>query len=79
MGGLGYKIVSFLDDGLGGANTFLLAVNISQFIHNDLLDFGFLISEYKCHLTPAQCIVWLGYIWNTIDGTHKVKDERIDR
>ena len=73
------RIVVFLDDGLCGAGTYENALQTSKFIHDDLSRFGFLIAEEKCLWTPCQCISWLGYTWNSGDGTFYVSEERIVR
>lgn len=76
---LGHKIVMFLDDGLGGNDTYDGAVHLSAFVRTDLLKFGFLLADAKCMWVPSQTIVWLGYVWNALNGTVAVTNERILR
>lgn len=45
----GYKIVLYLDDGIGGASTFQEAKVVSSEIQGDLDKLGFLIAEDKSH------------------------------
>ena len=45
----------------------------------DLPKSGFVPNEKKSHLEPLQIIIWLGVILNTIDGTIKATDERIQK
>lgn len=75
----GVKVVLFLDDGFGGANTYEEALHSSIFIRNDLINLGFLLAEDKCHWVPVQTLIWLGYVWNMTDGTVRVTDDRISR
>lgn len=61
----GYKIVLYLDDGIGGASTFQEAKVVSSEIQGDLDKLGFLLAEDKSHWDPVQELVWLGLVWNT--------------
>ena len=75
----GHKVVLFLDDGLGGNGSYNEALISSQFIRQDLIDFGFIIADEKCQWVPSQVIVWMGYVWNSVSGTIQVTNERICR
>lgn len=75
----GSRIVMFLDDGLGGARTFETALQLSDYMHKDLSEFGFIVAEDKCIWTPCQLITWLGYNWDTLKGTLSVTEDRIER
>ncbi|XP_053400643.1 uncharacterized protein LOC128557357 [Mercenaria mercenaria] len=74
-----FKIVLFLDDGLGGASTFETAFTTAKFIRQDLLNFGFLLAKDKCHWLPCLYAVWLGYEWYMSDSILKVTEDRICR
>ena len=56
----GYKIVMYLDDGLGGHSSYEFALQVSDYIHGSLSEFGFLIAEEKCEWIPKQNLIWLG-------------------
>lgn len=45
---LSHKIVMFLDSGIGGDKFYQKALKMSNFVHDSLGDFGFLIAEDKC-------------------------------
>jgi hypothetical protein len=76
---LGMKIILFLDDGLGGANTLEISRKESNFVRQDLINFGFLLAEEKCQWEPTQQSIWVGYFWDTCEGLLKVTEERIAR
>jgi hypothetical protein len=76
---LGYRVVLFLDDGIGGDSTYCSAMKMSDFVHDDLGRFGFIIAEDKCNWLPRQRIVWLGYLWDTLNSIFRVTDERIQK
>ena len=48
-------------------------------MHADLQKFGYLIAEDKCIWDPCQILPWLGYIWNTYEGSISVNEARIER
>ena len=75
----GIPIAIFLDDGLGGGTDFVSAKVNSLVVHSDLLKSGFVPNEEKSLWEPVQIITWLGVILNTIDGTIKATDERIQK
>ncbi|XP_053374094.1 uncharacterized protein LOC128546787 [Mercenaria mercenaria] len=76
---LGHRIVLFLDDGMGGDNTFSKTLDMSVFVHKDLMNFGFIMAEDKCNWLPCQSIVWLGYLWDTLNGILMVTDKRASK
>ena len=55
----GYKIVIYLDDGMGGAATLHAAKYMSSEVKKDLENLGFLIAADKSHWEPVQELVWL--------------------
>jgi hypothetical protein len=54
----------YLDDGLGGADTFEKCKNVSLVVKNDLFNFGFIIAEEKSNWNPVQESIWLGFIFS---------------
>ena len=74
----GISIVIYLDDGLGAGDSYTSAKVVSLLIHADLLKFGFLPNEAKCHWDPIQEITWLGVVLNTLDCTISATPSRID-
>ena len=76
---MGFRIVMFLDDGIGGDKSYQEALHVSKFVRESLPKFGFLIAEDKCSWEPSQVCTWLGYVWRFIDGFIFVTEERIRR
>ena len=75
----GYKIVMYLDDGIGGAKSLDRATMVSEKIQTDLNSLGFLVAEDKCQWKPVQEIIWLGLVWNTEHNKISVSSPRIDK
>ena len=75
----GIPIAIFLDDGLGGGTDFVSAKVNSLVVHSDLLKSGFVPNEEKSLWEPVQVITWLGVVLDTIDGTIKATEERIEK
>ena len=73
------RIIMYLDDGLGGADTFEKCKNVSLVVKNDLFNFGFIIAEEKSNWNPVQESIWLGLIWYTVEGKIRVTQDRIDK
>jgi hypothetical protein len=69
----------YLDDGLGGADTFEKCKEVSLVVKNDLFNFGFIIAEEKSNWNPVQESIWLGLIWYTVEGKIRVTQDRIDK
>ena len=75
----GHRVLTFLDDGLGGSLTFNEACTSSTFIRQSLKEFGFLLSEEKCQWQPSLEVSWLGYFLCMKTGRFFISSERIDR
>ncbi|KAK3096540.1 hypothetical protein FSP39_001138 [Pinctada imbricata] len=75
----GIKIVLYLDDGLGGANSYAAAKELSMKVRNDLVSLEFLIADEKCDWEPSHTAAWLGLCWNLATGTLRISEARIDR
>ena len=75
----GHRVVTFLDDGLGGNQNYNTACASSEFVRQSLIEFGFLISEEKCQWQPALQISWLGYFFCMKTGRFFVNAERVER
>ena len=73
------RIIMYLDDGLGGADTFEKCKDVSLVVKNDLFNFGFIIAEEKSNWNPVQESIWLGLIWYTVEGKIRVTQDRIDK
>ena len=75
----GHNVITFLDDGLGGSTSFTKALISSEFVHQTLLELGFLLSDEKCQWKPTLTITWLGYFLNIEIGKFFIADGRIER
>ena len=73
----GYRVIMFLDDGLGIADSQEAALIMVDNIRNDLKSSGFLVAEDKCVREPTQNIKWLGLIWNSTENCLRISDSRI--
>ena len=75
----GYKIITFLDDGIGGDKYFESALNKSLYIKESIVKFGFLLAEEKCEWIPKLQASWLGYFINMSEGRFFIVENRIQR
>ena len=73
----GYRVIMFLDDGLGIADSQEAASIMVDNIRKDLKSSGFLVAEDKCVWEPTQNIKWLGLIWNSTENCLRISDSRI--
>ena len=73
----GLKVITFLDDGLGGDNSFEGAMTSSNYIRESIQRFGFLLAEEKCCWLPSLQISWLGYFICMKSCKFFISDERI--
>ena len=73
------KVVVYLDEGIGGAETFEKAFKDSKSIKADLLKFGFIIAEEKRQWVPVQNLVWLGLKWDMKEGKLRITQEHVDK
>lgn len=75
--GEGKKIIMFLDDGFGTADSLARAQDLSQQVKQDLLDSGFIPKVDKCLWAPVQLLEWLGAVLNSIDFTICIPQRRV--
>ena len=76
---MGIKIIMYLDDGLGGANSYDEVLKVSMQVKSDLEDLGFLIAKDKSSWLPEQQVIWLGLVWNFINGQLRITEVRLER
>ena len=75
----GHRVVTFLDDGLGGSHNFERALVSSKFVEQSLVEFGFLLSNEKFQWQPSLQITLLGYFICMKSGKFYISSERIER
>ncbi len=75
----GIKIVIYIDDGVGAADSLVECSKVSSFVRASLLKAGFIANSEKSHWDPVQVIVWLGWEINTREYVIRVKEKRIKK
>ncbi len=74
----GFFIVLYLDDGWGIANSYNECYSIASLVKQDLLNAGLVPNIEKSVWNPVQSIDWLGMRWDTVVGSLKVIDRRVN-
>ena len=59
--GLGRRVVSFLDDGIGGSPDYASCLVHSRLCRSDLVSAGFFVNLQKSVWEPSQVGTWLGF------------------
>ncbi len=75
----GIKIVLYIDDGIGAAESLQECAEASNFVKLSLQEAGFVANSEKSLWEPRQLMVWLGWEINTRDFVIKVKEKRIEK
>ncbi len=75
----GVKIVLYIDDGLGAAESLKACAKASSFVRLSLLKAGFVANSEKSQWDPVQLMVWLGWEINTREFVIRVKEKRIEK
>ena len=71
------KICIYLDDGFISADTYAKAMEDSIHIRQDLMRAGAVWNVKKSTWTPARSIDWVGFLWDTVSGTMKIREKRV--
>ena len=74
----GFNIVVFLDDGFCIGKSFESLKSISDIVHKDLLDAGFLPNYEKSVWNPVKVTEWLGFRWNMLTGLLEINDKKLN-
>ena len=69
----------FLDDGFSCAHEYEKALTDSIHIRKDLMRAGIVWSVKKSVWTPTQSLEWIGFLWDSSEGTLKVKERRVKK
>ena len=77
--GNGLKILVYLDDGLGGGDTYAEAKVATEVVKSDLNKFGSIVAHEKCTWEPVQNLLWLGFTWHMAEGILRVSPDRIQK
>ena len=76
---LGFECCVYLDDGFSSMAEMERAVEASVHIRKDLIRAGLVWSIKKSSWEPRQEIDWIGFIWNSITGTLRIRERRITK
>ena len=77
--GLGIPAIKFLDDGGFFVKDEASAIKYSDHVKKDLIRSGSIYSEKKCIWKPTQEMTWLGFVWNSKNGTVAAAPHRVDK
>ena len=75
----GTCIAVFLDDGWAIVQDKEGCLIATQSVRRDLCNAGFVINEEKSVWEPTQVLDWLGITWNSLSGTLKIVDSRMEK
>ena len=75
----GLRMVVYLDDGWGIETSYENCKTLSKIVKHDLLSAGFFINSDKSIWNPTKNLTWLGFIWNLVDLTLEIPQEKLDR
>lgn len=76
---MAHKIIVYLDDGLGAAQSFSSCLTQASRVRDDIASSGFVASVEKCIWVPTQCLTWLGLDWNLTTQTLSVPPRKIEK
>jgi hypothetical protein len=66
----GFRIIFYLDDGIGGSSSLVDARTVCARIQADLNRIGFLVVSEYGQWEPMQILIWLGLVWDTYRISH---------
>ena len=79
----GVKIAIFLDDGLAQSieNDYRVCITLTSRTREDSSTVGFvaMLRNLSGSLFNAQCIVWLSFCWNFLNGTISITERRLHK
>ena len=75
----GIPAIKFLDDGGFFVKDEPSALLYSDHVRKDLIRSGSIYKEKKCIWKPTQIMTWLGFVWDSKDGTVAAAPHRIEK
>ena len=75
----GRHSVDYLDDGLDVQRSEALSSTNSNIIKSDLALAGFLANMDKCLWDPVQVVMWLGIVWDGVQGVVSITEPRLKK
>ena len=76
---IGMQGVKFLDDGGFFVEGLSKAKEYSLHVKKDLIRSGSIFSNKKCVWDPSQSMTWLGFVWNSTDGSISAAPHRVEK
>lgn len=76
---LGIPMVVYLDDGIGGSDSYESAAVHGDVVRTTLCKLGFMINEEKSSWVPSRVTTWLGCVIDSNTGTIRATQRRIDK
>ena len=67
-----------LSEGCGISKNIIESKWSSNILENDLSNAGFVSNEEKSVWAPWQTIIWLGFVWNSGNGTFAISEIRLE-
>ena len=74
---VGLECCVYLDDGFSCSQSKGQAIEASVHIRKDLMRAGLVWSIKKSLWEPRQEIDWIGFIWNSVAGTLRIRERRV--
>lgn len=71
-----FKCIVYLDDRWGMVEDYATCVKVAMEFKKDLHCAGFEVNKEKSDFKSKLVIKWLGFVWNTNNGTLAVPDKR---
>ena len=75
----GIPAIKFLDDGGFFVKDKQSALEYRDHVRKDLIRSGSIYSIKKCVWEPTQVMTWLGFTWNSVNGTVSAASHRVDK
>ena len=79
MGRLGIRTIFYLDDILVLGSSFQFCLSNTQEALSLLMKAGFLINWEKSSLVPTTDFIFLGMLWNSVEGTLALPEDKLAR
>ena len=75
----GIKNCLYLDDGFSSADSYDKALENSIHVRQDLMRAGIVWNVKKSIWKPVRSLDWVGFLWDTVTGTIKIREETESR
>jgi hypothetical protein len=79
LGRLGIRTIFYLDDILVLGSSYQICLSNTQEALSLLMKAGFLINWEKSSLIPTTSFLFLGMLWNSVEGVLALPEDKLDR